>query len=162
MSMQLENITRPRFVAEFLRYASPNFVEQVFKEMNSLKLIFAAALVISCSDTTQKFDRQALDVKRQNIISFINAVPCSSSKSCSFIAAGTKACGGPAEYFVYSRDVDSTKLVQSVTAYTEEMSSYIFKWKIISDCSITPPPDSTRCLNGKCFGYWNGLARRQE
>lgn len=130
--------------------------------MNSFKLILVAFLILSCNDTTQKFDQQALDVKRQNIISFINSAPCTNLKGCTFVAVGTKACGGPSEYFVYSRTLDSAKLVQMVTAYTEEMSSYILKWKISSDCSVTPQPDSTRCVNGACFGYWNGVARRQE
>jgi hypothetical protein len=130
--------------------------------MHSLKLILVTLLIFSCNDTTQKFDQQALDVKRQNIISFINTAACVNHTGCRFIAVGSKPCGGPAEFFVYSATLDSTKLVHLVNAYSEEMHSYNIKWKISSDCSVPPQPDSTRCLNGTCYGYWSGTARRQE
>lgn len=130
--------------------------------MDVCKLILVACLLLSCNDTTQKFDQQALDLKRSNIISFINASPCSSTTGCSFIAAGSKACGGPTEFFIYPKTVDVAKLKQMVDAYTMEMSSYNLKWKVISDCSIAPPPDSTQCVNGACWGYWSGMAKRQE
>ncbi len=130
--------------------------------MNRYQFIATALLMISCNDTTQKFDRQALDTKRHNIVSYINTASCSTPSGCRAIAFGAKGCGGPWEFFIYPTTLDTAKLIQLVDAYTQEEKSFNLKWKVISDCSLVTLPDSTRCVNGTCFGYWGGVARRQE
>ncbi len=119
-------------------------------------------LVFSCNDTTQKFDQQSLDTKRQNIVAFINAAPCNTPKGCRAIGAGSKPCGGPVEYFIYPVSLDTAKLIQMVKVYSQEMASFNLKWKLKSDCSVKAPPDSSRCISGTCYGYWDGVARRQQ
>ena len=126
------------------------------------QFIVLVLLIFSCNDTTQKFDQQSLDNKRMNIVSFINASPCTTPAGCRAIAVGSKPCGGPTEYFIYPTMLDTVKLSQMVEAYTMDMSSYHIKWKVSSDCSLVSPPDSSRCVSGACYGYWNGLALRQQ
>ena len=130
--------------------------------MNWFRLIFIPITLLSCNDTTQKFDKQALDLKRQNIIAFINTAVCSAPESCRWIAVGSKPCGGPSEYFVYPATLDSAKLSQMVIAYSQEINSYNLKWNVVSDCSVVMPPDSVRCMASNCYGYWGGTPKRQS
>ena len=139
-----------------------DFIARSFRTMNFSRLTALAILLVSCNDTTQKFDQQSLDTKRQSMVSFINTAQCTKPKGCRSIAVGSKPCGGASEYFIYSTTLDTAKLIQMAEAYSMEMSSFNIKWKVISDCSVVSPPDSTRCVSGICNGYWNGVARRQQ
>lgn len=126
-----------------------------------LILIFATLLVfISACKVTQEDEMAALDAQKQEIINYVKSGNCSVGAGCRYTGLGSKPCGGPWIYIVYSTSLDTTKLLQMISQYNSNEASYNMKWSIISDCSVPPQPDSVKCVNGTCVGYWNGTPRQ--
>ena len=120
-------------------------------------MICALLLFASCDQDSKESEKQDLDREKENILSFLQAGNCTDDGGCLFIGLGTKACGGPQEYVVYSASLDSVQVTGMIANYNAMEEAYNKKWGIVSDCSLPPPPDSVRCLNGICVGYWNGV-----
>jgi len=114
---------------------------------------------IVCLDDSQESERAALDKEHQNIISFVKTGSCNDNSDCRYVGAGSKPCGGNRSYVVYPVSFDTVRLFQMVSDYTSHEAAYNRKWGLVSDCLMPPPPDSMRCVNGRCVGYWNGVAR---
>ena len=119
-----------------------------------LFLLFGA-----CDQESQKSEKASLDQEKESILSFLRTGTCSEDSECRFIGMGSKACGGPQEYIVYSASLDTAEVLRLISGYNTMEDAYNRKWGVASDCSVPPPPDSVRCLNGVCVGYWNGTPR---
>jgi len=123
--------------------------------------LVVAFLASGCNDEpTREEESVALKSRKQEILSYANSSVCSDSSTCRYTGLGSKPCGGPWTYIIYSTSIDTTRLLQMITQYNAEEDQYNRKWGLFSDCSIPPPPDSVRCLNGVCVGYWNGVPRQ--
>lgn len=122
-----------------------------------MKLFLAIFLFIgSVSGCEQAEDDQeisALNLEKQlaGILSVIKAGSCSESGECSFLAYGSKACGGPQGYLLFSNQVDVEALTKMVEKYNKIEDAYNKKFGIISDCMIATPPEKLECVNGKCI-----------
>lgn len=108
---------------------------------------------------TQVSERKLLQTKKQQIIDFINADSCFTDTECRFIAFGSKPCGGAWEYLLYPASIDTTKLIIMIAEYNAAENAYNKKWGVMSDCSVPAPPDSVRCVHGKCVGYYFGTPK---
>jgi len=104
-----------------------------------------------CADEETQQDVEAqLRAKRAEIEDMIGVATCSDSADCAFIAFGSKACGGPWTYLIYSRaTVDEDLLATRVKEYNALEDRYNRKYGIVSDCSVPPVPRVT-CSNGLC------------
>jgi hypothetical protein len=98
-----------------------------------------------------------LDAQKREIISLAKSGACAINSQCRYTGLGSKPCGGPWSYLVYSTSVDTSKLLIKVSEYNASEDRYNRKWGIYSTCDVTPSPDSIRCLNGICVGYRNGM-----
>ncbi|MEW5799468.1 MAG: hypothetical protein AB1728_10745 [Bacteroidota bacterium] len=105
---------------------------------------------------TQSEEKKLLGIRKQKIIEFITPDSCHGSMDCRFIAFGSKPCGGPWEYLLFPASVDTTRLFIMISEYNKSEESYNKRWGILSDCSVPAPPDSVKCMNGKCTGYYFG------
>jgi hypothetical protein len=119
------------------------------------KIIALSLLLQSfqCSDTNESSDQitQAqLETKKQEIQNYINSFSCSESGSCNYIAFGSKPCGGPWSYLIFSNSVDLTKLQEMVKNYNEMNRLYNIQTNAISDCMAVAPPTEVKCVNGVC------------
>lgn len=123
----------------------------------SLVLIMLAIMFESCDEPTLESDRALLDVQRQEIIVFAKLGKCMDDSQCGLRGLGSKPCGGPWEYIVYSTSIDTQRLFQMITRYNQNEDAYNRKWGIPSDCSLAPFPDSVGCLNGVCVKYRDGV-----
>ena len=75
---------------------------------------------------------------------------CSNSGQCEVIAFGSKPCGGPWEYLVYSSsDTDVTLLIERVNTFNKLQEKYNQENGIFSDCAFVMPPEVT-CTDGQC------------
>jgi hypothetical protein len=120
-----------------------------------------AALASACNEEpTREDESAALQLRSQEILSYAKSGVCTDSSTCRYIGLGSKPCGGPWKFIIYSTSLDTTRLHQMITQYNTDEDKYNRKWGLISDCSVPPPPDSVRCLNGVCVGYWNGVPRQ--
>lgn len=130
------------------------------KMIEHIKIIFITALLIilfvSCDESTRESDRAVLYTQKREIISLANSGQCTANSECKFIGIGSKPCGGPWNYIVYSTSIDTQRLFRMITQYDQNEDSYNRKWGLASDCSMAPAPDSVGCLDGRCAMYRNG------
>lgn len=92
-----------------------------------------------------------LETQLKDIQNFVSKGNCSQAGECSYLAIGSKACGGPAGYIVFSNNIDVDALKQMVERYTEDQKTYNKENNVISDCSLANPPEKLDCLDGSCI-----------
>lgn len=116
----------------------------------SLLLFYISFLSISCSDgnSNSVIKKEILQEKKQNILKYINSFDCSGS--CNYIAFGSKPCGGPREYLLYSSTVNESILQEMVNEYNLLDQQYNILTNAISDCALVLPPNLVECQNGDC------------
>ena len=124
--------------------------------MGNVKTIVALSLLLlSCSgesghDPGQRYDHATLDKKYQAVYSLIRDLSCQDSSDCASIGVGSKPCGGPWRYVVYSKaTVDEKELMDSVADLNEYEKGYNIQEGISSDCE-TAPEARPGCVSGKC------------
>lgn len=118
--------------------------------------ILALSLLLQsfqCSDTNDSsgdITSTQLETKKKEINSYINSVSCSESVGCNYIAFGSKPCGGPRTYLVFSNNVNLSKLQEMVKNYNEMDKLYNIQTNAMSDCMAVSPPTEVKCVNGVC------------
>jgi len=115
------------------------------------------AIVFSCTNNTEsgkEEDLAELTALHEDIELIIDSGICSENASCDYIAFGSKACGGPKTYLVYSTSIDTELLKQKVATYNALENAYNKKWGVISDCAYVLPPNKVTCINGKCTAVY--------
>ena len=124
-----------------------------------MKLIFkilALSLMLQCfqcSDKNESSDlitSAQLETKNQEIQNYINGFACSESVGCNYIAFGSKPCGGPRKYLLFSNSVNLIHLQEMVKNYNEMDRLHNIQTNAISDCMYAMPPTEVKCINGVC------------
>ena len=108
---------------------------------------------LGCVEEESQQDAEAqLRAMRAKIEARVGIPTCSDSGDCALIAFGSKPCGGPWTYLVYSRaTTDTGALAARVREYNDMEDRYNHKYPVISDCSVPPVP-RLACDNGICVG----------
>lgn len=125
-------------------------------------ILFTCALLLAASAGgcgSMEGDRSALDARKRFIVSWASKTPCSGTGECRFVGLGKKPCGGPWDFLVYSSSIDTANFLRTVSQYNADEENYNREWSVISDCSVAREPDSLRCYEGGCVGYWSSLRR---
>ena len=77
---------------------------------------------------------------------------CDKDDDCSFIPYGSRPCGGPWNYKLFSRKTtDERALWAKVEKYNKMDEYYNQKSDLQSECRFIVPPQ-TSCVNGMCNG----------
>lgn len=121
--------------------------------MKTLILFISILLSVSGCESTensQQVDRKELDHHLEEIKDLIARESCSEENQCDYIAVGSKACGGPKTYLLFSSSIDRQKLEELVENYNKAEAGYNQKYGIVSDCMLVTPPERIECVNGKC------------
>ncbi len=124
--------------------------------MKSLIKIALFSFVLLCINCTSKqYDSNSitpeqLAAKKTAIQNYINTFSCSESLGCNFIAFGSKPCGGPRTYLVFSNSINLTQLQEMVAEFNEMDHLRNIQTNAISDCSVPLPPNEIGCVNGVC------------
>ena len=123
------------------------------KKLITLLVLFAVALSFQCtsSDNSQSSDlitQEMLDAKKAEVMTLINNSLCSGS--CNYIAFGSKPCGGPREYLLFSNTINLEQLQLLVTQYNEMEHQFNVQTNAVSDCARVLPPKTVECVNGTC------------
>ena len=124
---------------------------------NISKTIALLAIVFGCTHNTEftkEEDLAELTALQEEIELLVDSGVCSENSDCNYIAFGSKACGGPKTYLVFSTSINVELLQQKVATYNELENDFNKKWGIISDCSVVLPPTSVACINGKCVAVY--------
>lgn len=106
-----------------------------------------------CDDIKSDQELTILELEKQlqEIYAFIDNEDCSQGSECSFMPYGSKACGGPQGYLLFSSETDVPTLHKMVEKHRNAEAAYNKQNRMISDCSIPVPPDKLTCENGKCI-----------
>ena len=94
-----------------------------------------------------------LDFK-QTIEELASSSVCNETTACKYIAFGSKPCGGPWDYLVYSTSINTENLEDLVANYNQQESDFNTKWDIVSDCSVNNPPVNLTCENNTCVANY--------
>lgn len=100
---------------------------------------------------TQENDKQVLISFKKEIEDLAATSVCNENTECKFIAFGSKPCGGPWSYLIYSTSIDVEKLENMVATYNTNEADFNEKWGVVSDCSAALPPTSINCENNSCI-----------
>lgn len=106
-----------------------------------------------CDDikSDQELTIMELEKQLQEIYAFIDNGACSPTSDCSFMPFGSKACGGPQGYLIFSSETDVPTLHKMVEKHRKAEEAYNKQNRIISDCSLPAPPEKLACEDGKCI-----------
>lgn len=121
------------------------------RKMVTFLMISIAFLLTQCSssdNSSETITQEMLNAKKAEVLALINNSSCSGS--CNYIAFGSKPCGGPREYLLFSSSIDQTQLIDLVIEYNEMDRQYNIQTGAISDCMVVQPPTSVGCVNGNC------------
>jgi hypothetical protein len=106
---------------------------------------------------TLESDLKKLSDIQAEIESLVADRTCSNADDCAARTYGSKACGGPSSYVVYSTpNVDEALLTQKLQEYTDLQQSINEYYQLNSDCSLVSKP-LVGCLNNHCVaaGFTN-------
>lgn len=122
--------------------------------MKHLIKLFAIVLLFQSfqceDDNPSTITPEDLNIKKSEIEAYIATFPCEESIGCNFIAFGSKPCGGPWGYLVFSNAVDLEFLTAEVLEYNEMENQYNLETGAVSDCMAALPPSEVGCVNGVC------------
>jgi hypothetical protein len=103
---------------------------------------------------TQEREAEELSILKQSIEDLASQSVCNESTECAYIAFGSKPCGGPWSYLVYSTSINTEELLSLVEDYNQKEALYNTTWGISSDCTIVNPPTSVKCENNTCIAVY--------
>ncbi len=84
------------------------------------------------------------------IDALIESSNCNDASECRAIAFGSKPCGGPWSYLIYSTTIDTLQLQSLVEEYNEIETNYNTDCGGVSDCAFVLPPEELACEDGQC------------
>jgi hypothetical protein len=119
-----------------------------------LALLSAAVATLSCARKEaavgERPDTLTADTLRQSIARQVGSATCSSAAVCRTLALGSKPCGGPRQYLVYSLSVtDSARLAADAARYNQAEAEKNRQRGLMSDCSMLIEPQVS-CVSGRC------------
>ena len=125
------------------------------KKLVTFFMILIAFLSTQCTSSDNNSNQanriitqEMLDEKKAEVLAFITNSSCTGS--CNYIAFGSKPCGGPREYLLFSSSVSQGPLVDLVAEYNEMERQFNIQTNAVSDCMMVLPPTSVECVNGNC------------
>lgn len=96
----------------------------------------------------QQADREKLSALVKEIETLASAEICTNASDWSYVAIGSKPCGGPSSYIAYPKKLE-TEILQKITHFTQLQSAYNTKYGLMSDCMMVQPPSGIQCVDGK-------------
>jgi hypothetical protein len=123
------------------------------KTLISKSIILGFILFVSCAKETTLTpadEDQKLAQLGKEIEEFAKNKACTGGDNCRSMAMGSKACGGPTNYIIYSLSkTDEKVLSEKIKQYTDLQKELNIKYNRVSDCKFEIPP-RVDCLNGVC------------
>ena len=118
------------------------------------QMLFLAAFSCSDDDKPVSCADQKLFIaeQREQIRAFAETSICSDDFECRFIAFGSKPCGGPWEFLIYTTSIDTLELTNWVADFnTLETSFNQEGCGGMSTCDIPSPPIGFDCVDNICI-----------
>ena len=118
----------------------------------SLGFLFFSVIGCTSEDSTKEKDVDSKKIAdlEEEIIALADSSVCNDETECAFIAFGSKPCGGPWSYMVYSSSINVQLLKDKVEQFNQMQEEFNIKYDIASDCAIVTPPIDLLCEDNKC------------
>lgn len=100
---------------------------------------------------TYEDKRADLNIYKDSIEGLAATSVCNENTECLFIGFGSKPCGGPLTYLIYTNSIDVDQLLLWVEDYNHLEQELNEEWGIVSDCSIVNPPSGFECMDNTCI-----------
>jgi len=121
------------------------------KQLIKLLTFFLLLQSFQCEDDNlSTVTLEDLNLKKAEIEAYVASFSCNEEIGCNFIAFGSKPCGGPWEYLIFSNAVDLEFLTNEVLEYNEMQLQFNIETEAVSDCAVEMPPQEIGCVNGVC------------
>lgn len=140
--------------------------------MRAPLVLLVFALALSACSMVRDSDRQLGDLgieteqeyrdERAQMIAALEAAigeaRADDVSACAVVDVGTKACGGPAEYRVYSTtDGDPDRVIELAEEITELDAAANEEFGLVSTCEVPAPPMPV-LEGGRCVGQGNSAS----
>lgn len=103
---------------------------------------------------TREQHKEALQRHYKEIVAMADNKHCNNPNEFTFAPFGSKACGGPQTYIIYSKNIDTKKFLEKLAQYNMAEASYNQRWDITSDCMMAPVPSGIKCEDNKPVGVY--------
>ena len=122
---------------------------------NTTSLLLACAWVVACTENqrvvpTRMTDPGTLQAMYQEIYDLVQDRSCTDPSDCASLPLGSKPCGGPWKYLVYSKprvhEVELQAKAIQLAVYEQE---YNREYRVMSPCDLAPAADPA-CVNDEC------------
>ena len=120
--------------------------------MKSFFYIVILGVLLGCSSDEGVELREArlIDKLAAEIYDMVSNAECTDTSGCDYIAFGSKPCGGPWGYLVYSTSIDVQLLKYKVGLFNQLQREQNRRSGAVSDCAIVNPPSALICEDGVC------------
>lgn len=123
-----------------------------------LAVVFLLLTAFTCDDDTDSYSCEVrvsqLNEMKATILELSDISICNENHECRYIGFGSKPCGGPWAYLVYSTSVDTLKLTKLVQKYNQLETTINQDCDRISDCAFVNPPQRLECEENKCIAIY--------
>jgi hypothetical protein len=125
----------------------------VYLSITFITSLFIVACTIDDDDNIVTCEPMFQDLQdlRIAIEDYASSSVCNDEFECRYIAFGSKPCGGPWSYLVYTTSIDTLELQSLVTDYNQRENSYNNNCGEVSDCLAPTPPTGFTCEDNKCI-----------
>lgn len=132
----------------------PKMANQVVSQVENKPIAASKASSLQSTNKAQidqqAVAKEALKVLRSEIALIEANNSCDSSRQCQVIEAGSRACGGPSHYMIYStKHTPTSRAEQVAKKLTKYESIYNAQNNMVSICAMLVKP-GTQCKNNKC------------
>lgn len=104
--------------------------------------------------------RDNLDSLRRALTEAVGTASCTAKEQCRAMGVGSKPCGGPRSYLIYSMaTTDSAALAVVAQRYNTAEAETNRELGRISDCTFLPPPE-LECAGGRCAARTSRVGAR--
>lgn len=129
-------------------------MKKIFLPLLAICLLSMAFQCEDDANVTKEQEQQELVALKQTIENLAETSVCNENTQCKFIAFGSKPCGGPWGFLIYSTSIDFENLETLVEEYNQKEADFNTKYGIISDCSAIMPPSGLTCENNTCIAIY--------
>jgi len=127
------------------------------KKISLLLLGCLVLMAFKCEDDTnlnKEQEQEELAQLKHLIEDLTSESICNQSTECKYIAFGSKPCGGPWSYLIYSTSINTDQLEDMVSIYNQKENAFNIKYNVVSDCSLAIPPSELSCENNQCIAIY--------
>lgn len=123
---------------------------------NKTLVLLACACLAACTESQRvapitTTDPGTLQAMYLEVYAMAQDRTCSDPSACASLPLGSKACGGPQTYLVYSKErVNETELLAKVTQLGVYECEYNREHSVLSTCNVTLAA-SPACVDGVCL-----------